>query len=248
MPRRARVVFAGLPHHVTQRGNHGQRVFLGDGDHEFYLDLLLTQVRQGDIEVIAYCLMPNHVHLILVPSCAEGLQHALKAMHARHAQRINRMRDLSGHLWQGRYYSSPLDENHFVNAIRYVELNPVRARMIDVAQDYKWSSAAGHCGIRKDRIVDQARVPRSLAGIADWSHWLAAGVPDQILDTLRRHVRHNLPCGSPEFVERLGQLAGRDLRYRSWGVNAGRNEVTVRQKRRGASVLEAPLRITQQRR
>jgi putative transposase len=241
MPRRARVVFAGLPHHVTQRGNHGQHVFFRDGDQQFYLDLLQTQVKQGNIEVIAYCLMPNHVHLILVPSCAEGLHHALKLVHARHAQRINRMRDLSGHLWQGRYYSSPLDENHLVNAVRYVELNPVRARMIDVAQNYSWSSAAGHCGIRKDLIVDAMRIPKPLAGITDWSGWLAAGIPDEILDTLRRHVRHNLPCGSAEFVERLERLAGRDLRYRPWGVNAGRNEVADLRENEGAlRILKRP--------
>jgi putative transposase len=239
MPRHARVVFPGLPHHVTQRGNHRQRVFFTRGDHLFYLDQLEEQVRLGLIEAVAYCLMPNHVHLVLVPSSATALHQALKIVHGRHAQRINRMKCRTGHLWQGRYFSAPLGGEYFSNAVRYVELNPVRAGIVEPAEVYPWSSAAAHCGLRRDSIVDRMERPRQLAGIDDWSRWLAAGVPKELLDTLRRHTSQNVPCGPDEFVTRLEEVSGRDLRYCPRGVNAAYRDGRSTEKRGDAPDSEA---------
>ena len=217
MPRRGRVVFPGVPHHVTQRGNHRERVFFSPGDPESYLYLLREHAKQLGIDIAAYCLMPNHVHLVVVPSTAHAMHYALKAVNGQYAQRINRMRDQKGHLWQGRYFSSPLDESHFSNAVRYVELNPVDAGMVVAAEDYAWSSAAAHCGIREDPILRPRQEFNVLAGIVDWSRWLAKGVAEEVRQTLRRHTSQNVPCGSPEFVARLELAAGRQLRYRPHG-------------------------------
>jgi putative transposase len=217
MPRHARALFAGLPHHVTQRGNHRQRTFFGAGDNETYLRLLRENARKHAIEVIAYCLMRNHVHLVVVPSSADALHRTLKAVHGQYAQRVNRMRDLAGHLWQGRYFSSPLDSNYLRNAIRYVELNPLRAGIARRAEQYEWSSAAAHCGLRIDPLVD-AR-PRSivLADIEDWSQWLAEGLSDESVAKIRNNCRQNLPCGSEAFVDELERSIGRQLRHRKAG-------------------------------
>jgi len=217
VPRHARIVFPGVPHHITQRGNHRERVFFNRGDHSAYLRLLGENAKRFAIDVVAYCLMPNHVHLVVIPSSPEGLHRTLKAVHGHYAQRINRMRTLKGHLWQGRYFSSPLDAAYFLNAIRYVELNPVRARMVAKAEDYAWSSAAAHCGLCKDRVVDT--VPRSilLAGIASWANWLAEEVAESNFETLRHHAGQNLPCGSSDFVAQLERSAGRKLQYRPQG-------------------------------
>jgi putative transposase len=217
MPRQARAVFPLVPHHVTQRGNRRRDVFFGRGDALAYLNLLQDCASRHGIEVAAYCLMPNHVHLVVVPSTADGLHRALKVVHGRHAQRVNRMRRWTGHLWQNRYFSSPLDSMHFLTAIRSVELNPVRAGIVDQAANYAWSSAAAHCGLRDDKlIVPRLRWPE-LEGIADWAAWLAVGAPTTCMELLRRNASQNLPCGTDDFVAKLEAVAGRALRYQPPG-------------------------------
>jgi putative transposase len=217
MPRHARASFPAMPHHVTQRGNHRERTFFCPGDYETYLRLLRENARKHDVEIVAYCLMPNHVHLVIVPPSADAMHLLLKAVHGQYAQRINRIHELKGHLWQGRYFSSPLDSNYFRNAVRYVELNPIRARLIARAEEYEWSSAAAHCGLRKDRIVESKPRSIALADISDWSNWLAAGLSQECVVEIRENCRQNLPCGSEGFVDELERLAGRQLRHRKAG-------------------------------
>ena len=213
MPRMARQVVAGVPLHVTQRGNRGQLVFFDDSDRLFYIALLRHYTRQHDIEVLAYCLMSNHVHLVLVPGAKESLQRALKPMHSRYAQRIHRARDWRGHLWQGRFFSSMLDEPYLWAAIRYVERNPVRARMIGRAEDYPWSSARTRCGLGDDPLIRRESAwARHLATVGNWSRWLAMGENSSQLEALRQNANQGLPCGSPEFLARLEAATGRCLR------------------------------------
>ena len=147
MPRHARALFPGVPHHVTQRGNHRAPVFFEQGDRRGLSPVCCASNRdRHSIEIVAYCLMPNHVHLVAGTGGCEWLHQALRAVHGQFARRINRMKEMNGHLWQDRYFSSPLDSNYFMNAVRYVELNPVRAGLVARAEDYAWSSAAAHCG------------------------------------------------------------------------------------------------------
>jgi putative transposase len=127
------------------------------------------------------------------------------------------MRAIGGHLWQGRYHSSALDSDHFLNAIRYVERNPVEANLVSRAQDFRWSSAAAHCGMRSDPLLEPANKSILLRGIADWSRWLLHRIPDERQKLLKRNVRLGLPCGSDSFVEELGRTVGRDLRYHPHG-------------------------------
>jgi putative transposase len=217
MPRRARVVFPGVPHHVTQRGNRRGQVFFARSDGAEYLRLLREQARRHAIEVVAYCLMPNHVHLVLVPTSADGLHRALKVIHGRFALRINRMRNHEGHLWQDRYFSSPLDSSYFFNAVRYVELNPVRAGLVESAENYEWSSAAAHCEHRRDFVVS-ARPQSALFGsITDWSNWLRSGLSRESLAVLRRNSTQNLPCGSSDFIAKLESHSKQLLQYRPRG-------------------------------
>lgn len=218
MPRAARVVIPEVPHHVTQRGNRRGTVFFDDDERLAYLGLLRVYAARHSVEVLAYCLMTNHAHLVVVPSTADGLHRVLKPLHMLHAQRVNRTRDWKGHLWQGRYFSSPLDQDYLWAAIRYVECNPVRAGITGRAEDYPWSSAAAHCGQRDDLVL--TRCPswtRQLAAITDWSGWLAGQVAPDSLAMLRRRVDKGLPCGSPEFVNALELATGRDLQDRPRG-------------------------------
>ena len=217
MPRQARLIFPSVPHHVTQRGNHRRDVFFERNDGLAYLRLLREHTERHAVEIAAYCLMPNHVHLIATPASADGLHRALKVVHGRYALRVNRMRRRTGHLWQDRYFSSALDSAHFLNAVRYVELNPVRAGISVDAESYEWSSAAAHCGLRSDGLVTYRPHSSLFHGIDDWSQWLANGLPGDCIDLLRRNTGQNLPCGANEFVEELEAKVGRALRFRPRG-------------------------------
>ncbi|MGE0355778.1 MAG: transposase [Burkholderiales bacterium] len=218
MPRIARTIAARLPHHVTQRGNRREQVFFSDGDRRAYLRWLAEYACGNGVEVLAYCLMPNHVHLVVVPEAEESLQRTLKPLHMRYAQRINRERGWNGHLWQGRYFSSALDDDYFWAAIRYVERNPVRAGMVDRAEHYAWSSAAAHCGLRQDpTLTREARWVEMVGTVGNWSTWLADLEDEGRVDMLRRNAGKGLPCGSDGFIRRLEYLTGRDLHFRPQG-------------------------------
>src|SRR5258707_5592537 len=128
MARLARIIVPGLPHHVTQRGNGRQRTFFSEEDYQFYQACLAASCRAAAVEVWGWCLMPNHVHLILVPSDADGLRRALAPAHRRYAGYIHARRKRTGHFWQGRFGAVAMEEAHLAAALRYVALNPVRAR------------------------------------------------------------------------------------------------------------------------
>lgn len=214
----ARVVCPRVPQHVTQRGNRREDVFFTDADRKAYLKWLAEYAAKHQVDVLAYCLMSNHVHLVVVPAGEEALQRVLKPLHMRYAQRINRRKGWKGHLWQGRYFSSALDDDYLWAAIRYVERNPVRAKLVPKAEHYAWSSAAGHCGIKEDSVL--CSTPdwrRQFESIGDWSAWIAAGDESSQLETLRRNADKGLPCGSEKFILRLEKLVGRELAFRPRG-------------------------------
>ncbi len=225
MPRLARTVCAHVPHHITQRGNRREDVFYTDDDRATYLNWLREYAEKHRVDILAYCLMTNHIHLVAVPVTEDGLQQVLKPLHMRYAQRINRRRGWKGHLWQGRFFSSALDEDYLWAAIRYVERNPVRARMVRKAENYPWSSAPAHCGLREDSaLTNKASWRKQFESNRNWSAWLAEGDEPQQLEVLRRNADKGLPCGSPKFIHKLEKLAGRVLQFRPPGRPKTRKE------------------------
>jgi putative transposase len=218
MPRIARIVFSEMPHHVTQRGNRRGNVFFTDDDRYQYMKWLKEYCKKHQVSLLAYCLMKNHVHLIVVPKQADGLQRAFKPLHMRYAQYINRQQNWSGHLWQGRFFSSVLDDAYLYAAVRYVELNPVRANLVEKAEDYPWSSAVAHCGLGIDTLLDFHHPAwKIFEDIKDWSAWLQEGDNPNDLEIFRRNINKNLPCGSKDFIEKLEDLTGKVLRFRPIG-------------------------------
>ncbi len=212
MPRLPRTVFAGLPHHVTQRGNRRETIFFSDDDRQAYLSWLKKYTEKHQVEVLAYCLMTNHIHLIVVPETDDGLLRVLKPLHMRYAQRINRERGWKGHLWQGRFFSSPLDDAYLWAAVRYVECNPVRAGMVHRAEDYPWSSAAAHCGTRLDGLLNpESSWGKLFAAIDNWPAWLSEAEGSEEVKMLRQNADKGLPCGNADFIQRLGMKVGRSL-------------------------------------
>lgn len=146
MARFPRVVSPGVPHHVTQRGNARRLVFETDTDRLIYLELLNTYSQLHRLDLLGYCLMSNHVHLVASPCQPDSLAQTLRHTHGRYAAYWNARQGTSGHVWQGRYYSCPLDTEHLWAALRYTERNPVRAGMVSTPELYRWSSAGLHCG------------------------------------------------------------------------------------------------------
>src|SRR6195256_5300518 len=167
MARLARVVIRDHPHHVTQRGNGRARTFFGDLDYALYRDLLAENCRAAGVDVWAWCLMPNHVHLVLVPSDPDGLRRALARVHRRYAGVIQARRKRSGHFWQGRFGAVAMDEQHLAAALRYVSLNPVRARLVERAQDWRWSSTRAHLRGKADGLTALAPVKDRFPHFAD---------------------------------------------------------------------------------
>ena len=214
MARLARVVAAGLPHHVTQRGNRRQAVFFGDDDYAAYRDLLAEGCRAAGVAVWAYCLMPNHVHLILAPRDADGLRAALGEAHRRYTRHVNFREGWRGYLWQGRFASFPMDQRHLLACARYVELNPVRAGLARRARDWRWSSARAHLAGSDDGLV---AVEPLLALAPDWAEFLRAGLADEERDAIRAGERTGRPLGAPGFVKRLEKRLGRELARRKPG-------------------------------
>ena len=146
MARLARLVVPGMPHHVTQRGNRRQQTFFNDRDYAAYLELMADWCRDQGVEIWSYCLLPNHIHLVAVPSSEEGLRWAVGEAHRRYTRRINFREKWRGYLWQGRFASFVMDEPYLLAAARYVELNPVRARLVASPADWPWSSAGASVG------------------------------------------------------------------------------------------------------
>jgi len=217
MPRLARVVIPNIPYHITQRGNRGEDVFFCEADKAFYLKLLKQYSHKYSVKVWAYCLMSNHVHLILRPSTDQGLQQVLKPLHMRYAQYINKKHNWKGHLWQGRFFSSALDEAYTHSAIRYVELNPVRAGMVARAEDYVWSSAQAHLGLVKSELLSNIFARYNPASTEEWAAYLQeAGQPEHI-EILNRNIEKGLPCGHEGFVNRLEKLTKRSLSFKPVG-------------------------------
>jgi putative transposase len=185
MARTARLVIPGAPHHVVQRGNRRQAVFFRDGDREFYLQLLAEQGRKFGLRYWAYCLMTNHVHLIAVPQAEWSLAAAIGEAHRRYTLHVNLREKWTGYLWQGRFSSYPMDEKHLYQAVRYVEMNPVRAGIVERATDYLWSSAKAHVARLADPLIERGYLERE---ITDWEGYLNQGeAREQNLD-FERHL------------------------------------------------------------
>ena len=209
MARLARVVVPGHPHHVTQRGNGRARTFFGEADYALYRDLLAENCRAADVEVWAWCLMPNHVHLILVPSDPDGLRRALARVHRSYAGIIQARRKRSGHFWQGRFGAVAMDEEHLAAALRYVALNPVRARLVERAQDWRWSSTRAHLRGKDDGITALRPIRDRFPHFAD----LLASEPEaDLFERLRAAESIGRPLGDDRFLARLERLTGRPLK------------------------------------
>ena len=208
MSRVARIVEVGCPHHVVQRGNNKQRVFFDDDDSRRYLYLLKKYLKGSMCRLNAYCLMPNHVHMVLVPLEREALSKFMLRLGLSYTQHINRKYDRTGRLWECRFYSSLIQrEGHLWTVCRYVERNPVRAHIVESPEDYNWSSSASKYSLNKGRnFVDN--IWRTSEEREAYMNFLK--LPDNTEDVgrIRRSTIRGIPVGSEEFVKEIITKAG----------------------------------------
>lgn len=212
MARIARVVVTDIPHHVIQRGNRRQTTFFNDGDYAAYKSIMAEQCRKHRVAVWAYCFMPNHVHMILVPEGEYGFNMAIGEAHRRYTRMINFRERWRGHLWQERFSSYPMDEKYLIAAARYIEQNPVRAQLVKNPADWKWSSASSHLrGIDDGFVV----VKPLLDILGDWHAFLYSDA--ESADLLRAHERTGRPLGAETFVEQCERQLSRNLKRQKPG-------------------------------
>ena len=221
MARLARVVVPDLPHHITQRGNRRQPVFFEDSDYRRYLELIGEAARRSGTAVWSYCLMPNHVHFIMVPSHADGLRATFAEAHRRYTRHVNARFGWTGHLWQGRFSSSVMDGRHLLAALRYVALNPVRAKLAATASAWPWSSARAHMTGKGDGLVEMAGV-LDLTG--DFAAFLDEAADPDAVAGLRGAYSTGRPVGATDWIAALEAQAGRALAPAKRGPKPRRTE------------------------
>ena len=214
MARMPRLVVPGYPHHVTQRGARRMKTFFSRADYSYYLDLVSHYKDEAGVEIWAYCLMPNHVHFVAVPEEEDSLSRLFKETHRRYTRHVNFRKGWKGHLWQERFHSFVMDEQYLLATVRYVELNPVKARLCELAEEWEWSSTGSHILGCDDRIVSVAPM---LGRISDWRSYLSQGESDNDQATIRQCLSSGRPAGDELFTRHLEQLTGRDLRKKKPG-------------------------------
>jgi putative transposase len=215
MARLARIVLPGIPHHITQRGNGRQQTFFSDDDYALYFDLLKKHAAATGVAVWSWVLMPNHVHLILVPQDQDGLRACLSKVHRAYAGHIHAREKRTGHFWQGRFGCVAMDEAHLMAAIPYVALNPVRARLVQRAVQWKWSSTHALLNPAKgDGMTDTGPV---LERMEDFTAMLNAGEDDAASQALRRAETIGRPLGNDAFMAQIEAMNGRDPRAQKRG-------------------------------
>jgi putative transposase len=215
MARLPRFVFPGYPHHVVQRGNHDQSVFEAPADYLLYLEWIQEYISRYRVEVWAYCLMPNHVHVVCVPKTETALAQAFNNLHMRYAHYFNGKRSASGQLWRPRFMSCALDTLSVREEVRFIENNPVRVELAARPEDYPWSSARAHVMGLPDPILSDDCFLRT--EILDWRDYLANRGDEAMLRRVRERLRTGRPAGDENFLRKLEAIAGRCLEARPKG-------------------------------
>ncbi|MFN0105072.1 MAG: transposase [Bryobacteraceae bacterium] len=217
MPRPERFVPAGVPVHVTQRGNFRKSVFALDYDYRLFLELLGRYAGEYGNRVVGYCMLPNHFHLVLIPDRDEGVSAMMQVLNSKYARTFNERLERKGHLWQARFGASSMSENHYRTALAYVDLNPVRAGLAGEATSYRWSSAAAHAGLCDyPAYLDRGEFSRMFT-VEDWTEILQLEVQAEDAADLRRATHLGAVSGGPEFVREMECKYGRVLERRRPG-------------------------------
>ena len=216
MARMPRLVVPGYPHHVTQRGNRRMKTFFHNGDYAYYLELLSDYKNEAEVEIWAYCLMPNHTHIVAVPRSEDSLACLFRNVHRHYSRYINFREKWKGHLWQERFHSFVMDEQYLLATVRYVELNPLKAKLCRDLSEWPWSSYHSHMSGEDDGVVITAPM---LERVDDWRRYIDAenSLSDHLIEV---HGRTGRPAGDEGFISELEKLTGKALKKKKPGRKA----------------------------
>ena len=230
MARLPRLSVPGYPHHVIQRGNNRQPIFLDEADRQQMLQLLESLARQFEVAIHAYVLMDNHFHLLLTPQTDEGLSGMMQAVGRRYVRYFNDRHSRSGTLWDGRYKSTLIEtESYLLACMVYIDLNPVRAGLAGQARDYAWSSHAHYAGLRPDRLVNPHPLYWALGNTpfareAAYARLVHEGVSASQQRALTESVLKGWALGGPDFMTQLQKKTDRRLSKAAAGRPTSRNK------------------------
>ncbi len=210
MARQNRIIASEFPYHVTQRGNNKSLTFLCDDDYVKYLSLLEKYKNIYSLEIYDYSLMPNHIHLECVPRKIESLSKTLQLCQMCYAQYFNKKYQHIGHLWQSRFFSCLLDQNHLYNISKYIETNPVRAGLVKKAEDWPWSSARDHLNISNGHL--SLSPIENLIKVDDWSNYLEKGLKQSDLENIQKHTFSGKPLGDEPFIKKIEKICKKSLK------------------------------------
>ncbi|MCI5059776.1 MAG: transposase [Alphaproteobacteria bacterium] len=214
MARQARIVIEDTPHHIMQRGNRAEPVFFQKGDYQSYLDIVTGQLDNAKIDLLSYCLLPNQVHLLILPKDASLIARAIGEAHRRYTNLINRKQGWSGHLFQNRFFSYAMDEQHALRASRFIETLPITNGITDKPENYLWSSARSRI-----KIIDNPLLTNfpSFSSIPDWNNFLSRPMDTGELKTIQTHLQTGRPRGSDLFLDKIEENIGRPVRPQKRG-------------------------------
>ena len=214
MARQARIVIKNTPHHITQRGNRGDMVFLEKSDYQTYLDILTEQCQRFNVSLTSYCLLPNQIHLIVVPEDANLMARAIGETHRRYTNHINERQNWRGHLFQDRFFSYPMDERNALRAVRFVETFPVTAGIAPKPESYLWSSAKSRIKVIDNPILEPFQ---SFHAVHNWGDYLSRPMDPNELKTIQLHLQTGRPRGSDLFLDNVEKEIGRTVRPQKRG-------------------------------
>jgi putative transposase len=221
MARIRRIVIPDTAHHITQRGVRSMNIFFKDEDYEYYKELLFAQCKLHELDIVSYCLMTNHVHLIAIPKNTESLAKAIGETHRLYTRKINFEQKVKGHLFQERFYSTPLDETHLLHAVKYVEQNPVKAYMVKYPWDYKYSSAKYRLNlVKEDKLLSNCS---PINKIVNYKEFLQENAQTKFI---KEKTRTGKPCGDDEFYDKIKSLTGTDYKNKKTGRPKKENTYT----------------------
>ena len=223
MPRHARSIIANVPYHIIHRGNNKQTIFFSDDDCLSLLGIIREAKGKYRCKLYAYCMMSNHIHLLIEPLIREHLALFLKLIAQKYAQHVNYFYKRTGTLWEGRFKSSPVSmDNYLLACCRYIEMNPVRAGLVSSPEEYRWSSYRGKTGIVKDELLDLDLWYESLGSAEEerqkrYSQWFRESIPTREWDLIRKATNKGGAFGDDNFKARIEKAIGRTIELREKG-------------------------------
>lgn len=215
MPRTARIVIPEVPHNVTQHGNNYQYILKSDTFKKKYIELLKYKSNLNEMYILSYCLMDNHVHFVVIPHYSYSMARTFGQTNMMFSQYYNKITGYKGHVWQDRFYSCPMDREHLYEAIRYVEMNPVRANIVKEPMDYKWSSARGHINKIKDPLITGKH--DIVDDIDDWYNYLLNNPDENMMKSIQNGTQKGIPAGDEVFISKIEKLIRKSFKINPVG-------------------------------